>query len=403
MILISVTWLGSADGPRYHGTEWPPAPLRVFQSLVASAGRRDEAGKQRGFEALVKLEFAPPPTIYAPEPRWAEPVASVAPNNDADRVWRELARGRLEKARKVEAKGKTIRRRRGRMVDGPIHYVWDADLAPEDVSVLSELADGVTHVGHGIDLATMTIRTGSPLLAGTVHRPDPRASNLLQIPYPDVLRILEERYLHERGRITGNGEGIKVAAAKRVVHVECGYASNNDILRNRYATYRLVVGTKTWLEPPERGLAVGAMLRHAIGQAAGRRGSTMTTWRKSWATAVPGESTPSRYPMSAIAGRMVESGVSWSRPVGMSRGRFGVLLSAGCLGGNCSEIRCIPGRKGCAGVPRSRPSYSTPRRTAFRDDIQRVRRTGRRRRLSYFPAWIIEGGGRVRNGLRGAF
>ena len=268
MILISVTWLGPANGPRYHGVEWPPAPLRVFQAMVASAGRSDQAGKQRGFEALGRLETAPPPTIYAPEPRWAVPVASAVPNNDADVVWRERARGRLREARLVEAKSKTIRRRHGRMIDGPVHYVWDARVSPEDVAVLSALADGVTHVGHGIDLAAVTVRSGSPATAGTAHRPDRRAGNLLQVPYPGVLQLLEERHRHERGRIATDDTGLAVADAKRVAHVEHGYVSDAAILKTRYRTYRLVVGQRLWLEPPARALAVAAMVRHAVGEAA---------------------------------------------------------------------------------------------------------------------------------------
>lgn len=272
MILIRVTWLGSADGPRYHGTEWPPAPLRVFQAMVASAGRRDGADKLRGFDALRRLETAPPPTICAPEARWAQSVASAVPNNDGDKAWQQRAQGRFREARETEAKGKTIRRRRGRMVDGPVDYLWDADVPPEDVLVLSELADGVTHVGHGIDLATVTVSTEEPELAGTVHRPDSRAGNLLQVPYPDVLQLLEERYQHERGRIRGDGGRINVADAKRVAHMECGYASDNAVLRNRYATYRLVVGPRMWLLSGGQALAVAAMLRHLVGEAAGEAG-----------------------------------------------------------------------------------------------------------------------------------
>ena len=273
MIVIRVTWLGSAEGPRYHGNEWPPAPLRVFQAMVASAGRRDGAEKLRAFDTLRRVETAPPPTIYAPEARWAQSVASAVPNNDGDTGWQRRAQGLFRKAREIEAKGKTIRRRRGRLVDGPVDYLWDADLRPEDVLVLSELADGVTHVGQGIDLATVTVRNGTCLaLAGTAHRPDSRAANLLQVPYPDVLQLLEERYRHERERIRGDGGHIKVADAKRVVHMECGYASDSAVLRNRYATYRLMVGPRTWLESPGRSLAVAAMLRHLVGEAAGEAG-----------------------------------------------------------------------------------------------------------------------------------
>ena len=241
-LVVSVAWLGPEESPRYHGAEWPPAPLRVFQALVAAAGRQPPGERERSFEALRGLEVAGPPVIFAPPAMPVGEVFSAVPNNDGDVIWTHYARGGIRKAREATGEGLTIRRRHGRLVDGKVSYRWNVAAAAKDVSVLRRLADGVTHVGLGIDLANVRVSAACEVGgARAKYVPDPTAATLLQVPYPGVLDVLESRYRRERGRIGAHDSGkVAVAAASRVEHQTVGYASGECVRRNRAALFRLL-------------------------------------------------------------------------------------------------------------------------------------------------------------------
>ena len=273
-LVVSVTWLGPAESPRYHGIEWPPAPLRVFQTLVAAAGRQRPDQRERSFAALRAIERAEPPVIFAPPVRSVREVASAVPNNDGDKAWAHHAAGRAKKAREQSAKGLTIRRRYGRLVGGDVSYRWDTGVSTEALAALRRLADGVTHVGLGVDLANVRVTAGCVLEGGRVkYAPEASAAMQLRVPYPGVLEVLESRYQQERGRISEHDSGkVAVAAAARVQHRTAGYASGESVRRNRVALFRLVARGKPHVEPASRGLAVAAMLRHAIGEAGNAAG-----------------------------------------------------------------------------------------------------------------------------------
>ena len=68
--------------------EWPPAPLRMFQALVASAiGRQpDSERRARAAESLRWLERQPTPEIVAPPFTLGEPYRLFVPDNVADKV-----------------------------------------------------------------------------------------------------------------------------------------------------------------------------------------------------------------------------------------------------------------------------------------------------------------------------
>jgi CRISPR-associated protein Csb2 len=83
--------------PAFHGRrdgakpEWPPSPLRLFQSLVASAAalrRMDELAP-----ALSWLERQSPPTVIAPSGLSATAYRLSVPNNAMDVVARAWCRG----------------------------------------------------------------------------------------------------------------------------------------------------------------------------------------------------------------------------------------------------------------------------------------------------------------------
>lgn len=83
---------GDADEP-----EWPPSPMRLFQSLVAaSAGRFNERTHlEHSAPALRWLEQQADPIIVAPEATRADqPYRLYVPDNVTDRVAASWSRGR---------------------------------------------------------------------------------------------------------------------------------------------------------------------------------------------------------------------------------------------------------------------------------------------------------------------
>jgi CRISPR-associated protein Csb2 len=141
-----------ADGmgtARFHGMlqgapEWPPAPGRVFQALVAAAARGQQMPPERQ-QALQWLERQTAPVIAAPVRTVGEPVSMYVPNNDADSLPDPSEVSGIRTAKQVQPSlfcG-----------DDPLLYAWalpDGD-APTDV--LTDIAHGVYQLGRGVDMA----------------------------------------------------------------------------------------------------------------------------------------------------------------------------------------------------------------------------------------------------------
>ncbi len=146
-VLISVRLLE----PRYHGSGgWPPAPFRLFQALVASAGLQGPRGVERVSEPLQWLERLPPPTVLAPRAYQLNGYTNYVPNNQADTVKGDPRRlGGIREAKRI---------RPWALVDPvPLHYLWPlADTGEEAASrleALAALATRLYQLGRGVDMA----------------------------------------------------------------------------------------------------------------------------------------------------------------------------------------------------------------------------------------------------------
>jgi len=152
---ISVTFLDR----RFHGRtdgdnpEWPPSPLRLFQSLVAaSAGRWNERRRiDHAAAALQWLETQPPPDIIAPE-GVPSPVKCqfYVPDNTADRLVPAWKRGEIPYPAK-----RTEKAVRPTHLDGNVvYYLYKlAEGHCPHVDMLAGAARSITHLGWGIDMA----------------------------------------------------------------------------------------------------------------------------------------------------------------------------------------------------------------------------------------------------------
>ncbi len=163
------------DG-RYHGTgDWPPAPARLFQALVAGAARGASlAAADR--EALGWLEALHAPVIAAPKSRPVRGYTTYVPNNDLDAVGGDPARVADIRAAKAI---------RPRLFDAatPLLYLWRFDGPDDHARRFAGLAERLYQLGRGVDAAWATGEVldedaAEARLAahgGVVHRPNESA------------------------------------------------------------------------------------------------------------------------------------------------------------------------------------------------------------------------------------
>ncbi len=130
----------------YHGRdrdgapEWPPAPLRLVQALVAAAGSRRTADETA---ALRWLENRAAPQIVAAEPLVVGAARQVfVPNNSADRATDHEPSRALKVFRPLH------------LPDGAeVHYLWplaEGDRTPAEA--VARLAGRLRALGWGIDV-----------------------------------------------------------------------------------------------------------------------------------------------------------------------------------------------------------------------------------------------------------
>jgi CRISPR-associated protein Csb2 len=227
------------DG-RYHGAgNWPPAPARLFQALIAGSGISGPLPPDH-LKALEWMEtVCAPPIIAAPRAALGQSVGNFVPNNDLD------AKG--GDPRNIGAI-RTKKQIRPRIFEAttPFHYAWEIPAGEESSDqsvVLQQLADRVYQFGRGVDFAWATAELMSEkdldsLLngyAGTVHRPTPLGSNGLALACPEKgsLSSLERRY---------------AANAERFDLIQSGRVFSQSFRQQPKARFRLVA----YDSPPAR-------------------------------------------------------------------------------------------------------------------------------------------------------
>lgn len=192
---------------RYHGAgEWPPAPARVYQALVAGAaqGRHVPDDARR---ALVALEQLPPPVIAAPVTRRGQRLAMFVPNNDLDAFGGDP--DHVDKVRTKKAVHPHLLES-----DAPFLYAWPLPEGVDDD--LTSLADGLFQLGRGVDPAWAIGETlddeqlAARLRAhrGSIHRPTPGDGSVeLACPTTRTLVSLLRRFEATLVRIRPSADG----------------------------------------------------------------------------------------------------------------------------------------------------------------------------------------------------
>lgn len=211
-LLISVRF---HDG-RYHGAgNWPPAPSRLFQALVAAAA---QPGLDSARDALNWLERLDAPVIAAPAKHDGQPVSLFVPNNDLDAP---KFGGDIRNIAKVRTATKRIR---PRLFDAsiPLIYVWRFDGEDTPAKCVCRIADGLYQLGRGVDMAWADAEVLDEAAAeaklvkhpGVIYRPsestDSSGGTVLDCPEQGSLESLIERHKAGGQRFRRVNEGRSV-------------------------------------------------------------------------------------------------------------------------------------------------------------------------------------------------
>jgi CRISPR-associated protein Csb2 len=183
MLQCTVTFLGD-----YHGLEFPPAPSRFFQALVA--GLYDGQNLTAKEEVLKWIERLPAPEIFIPESRYEDRHLHVfQPDNDnASPAKGHVRSGTQSLSRRTFAEG------------AKLVYRWpDAGECP-DPEALEQLADSIGHLGRSEDIVMVSVN-GPDESAGLRRLcPVAKGQRRLSVPRPGFLTDCKKRYPRQHSR-----------------------------------------------------------------------------------------------------------------------------------------------------------------------------------------------------------
>ncbi len=288
---------------KFHGRkdrrlpEWPPSPLRVYQSLVAAASRMGENGLVVGDNrsALTWLEGRTTPSlIIAPQAYSSSPngkrhgyVLSV-PNNAMDIVARAWTRGNLAGTGDTDPAThhtmKTVHPTH--LLDGDtIHYLWslhDPESNEDSMypAVLAKLTNNLTVLGWGIDMAVghatmmsdeqVKALPGEQWVAGRVGVEDG-----LRVPTFGTLNALIDRHERFLRRVRPNGTFDPTPPLPESAYRRVEYRRATDPPRRSIAAFSLLKPDASGFRPFDAvhsNLTLAGMMRHAVTCAARRGG-----------------------------------------------------------------------------------------------------------------------------------
>lgn len=242
---------------RYHGqlgdgqVEWPPAPFRLFQALLAGTGRSGGPSEEEK-QALRWLEEQPPPLIRAPLPEGTGRLLLFVPANQADEA--------LDRQNRLTGK-------LARYVFFPpdawpeVHYIWPLGDSkfPSQLALLSQR---LVALGWGVDQASAQARDLGDQeiqeLPGTLWRPagqgPPEAP--LRVPVPGSLDDLLSAYETWRDRLP-EPRRYRPPRPPRVF-ATCAYLPESALPHRPFAVFRLPEGLAF---RQENTVKVAAMVR----------------------------------------------------------------------------------------------------------------------------------------------
>jgi CRISPR-associated protein Csb2 len=295
---ISIRLLNRA----FHGRrdrripEWPPSPLRLYQSLVAAAARKGGGGLEDSTRsALIWLERkTTSPTIIAPyavsnttDGRPCGYLLSV-PNNVMDIVGRAWSRGNVSGSGDADpATHRTMKSVRPTyLVDGDtVHFLYPLSAAPTEedqrsIAIVSDIARSIVALGWGIDIAVghAEVLSGEQTAALPGARWMPGREGVeggLRVPVFGTLDGLIERRARFLKRVRSDGTFDPTPPLPESAYRTIEYHRSTDPPRRPIAAFSLLKPDASGFRPfdtARNGLTLTGMLRHAAKRAAQQAG-----------------------------------------------------------------------------------------------------------------------------------
>ncbi len=266
--------------PQFHGrgddgnSEWPPSPLRVFQTLVAASATRWRENQFQDFArpALQWLE-AIRPSILAPQvPTESFGYRMYVPNNSGDLMTGAWARGDTETSMAKFRVKKDVRPTH--LTGDAVHYIYpitDAAEFAKHKETLVAAARSITHLGWGVDMvagnaAEMTEEEVAKL-TGERWLPDPDANGAsLRVPRPGTLQALMAKHQAFLNRLSPDGFR---PVPPLTIFDTVSYRRATDLVPRRWVAFRINSVDPDQPNPafdtPRRCRDVAAWLRHTTG------------------------------------------------------------------------------------------------------------------------------------------
>lgn len=259
--------------------EWPPSPLRLFQSLVAaSAARWNERIRiEHAAPALSWLEKLPAPSIVAPPGETAKARYRLyVPNNVGDLVAGSWSRGGESDIAKYRTEKDVQPTWLPTAPDESptVHYLFEIpDGDPEaraSIDILIGAARSLTHVGWGVDMvagnATVIDAQSAAALKGVRWQStDDPSSVALRVPRDgtfQALTSLHERFLNRIQR-DSRGEESFHPVPPLSEWKSVGYRRETDVIGRPWRLFELRNSDGTFFSYSQtRLIHVAAMTRH---------------------------------------------------------------------------------------------------------------------------------------------
>ena len=270
---ISIHFLGD----EFHGRgdqshpEWPPSPLRLFQTLVAANARLDG----QAADALVWLEHQTSPDIIVPDHDFIQPrgYKTFVPDNVADLVAKSWIKGGDKDISNYRSE-KLIRSTRIRSDHGfpTVHFLWPLT-SESDFPICKRLfpaVRGISQFGWGIDMAVadaaIISEDEASQIAGVRWRHTKSSEGrALRVPIKGTYDDLKQRYLAFLNRVS-----LESNVFRPVPPLSCFsyalYRRADEVDRPPYAVFALRRPDDSGFAafaPTRRGLHLSGMLRHA--------------------------------------------------------------------------------------------------------------------------------------------
>ena len=290
---LSIHFLDQAFHGRRDGgkPEWPPSPLRVFQSLVAATAARRRV--QALMPALKWLEQQEPPIIIAPAYVPPSPNAPgyclSVPNNAMDIVARAWCRGDYSNSGDANpATHRTMKSIRPILLrDGDtVHYLWPildpiTDEVRNYVATLSDTARSMVSLGWGVDMVVghgkIMLNNQVGVLPGERWSPTSLMTNEgLRAPVKGTLDALIQR--HERFLRRLNLD-IFSPPPPLSIYTNIEYRRTIDPQPRPMVVFSILKPDASGFRPfdtIQRALTVAGMMKHAVRSVAEKAG-----WSKS--------------------------------------------------------------------------------------------------------------------------